>query len=78
MDGVFEEYPKPKNFKLTKNQLYPDKGVIFDYVFDKKNGGAWINWTDVEKDFHATDNTKVRIICKYIMYVVLQIISALS
>lgn len=40
------DYPRPKMFKLAKNQLFPDKGTVFDFVYDKKNNGTWIQWID--------------------------------
>lgn len=44
--GNVEEYPKPKAFKLTKQQLFPDRGTIYDWVYDKRNNGSWISWMD--------------------------------
>ncbi|CAL7933869.1 unnamed protein product [Xylocopa violacea] len=44
--GNDEEYPKPKAFKLTKQQLFPDKGTVYDWVYDKRNNGCWIPWMD--------------------------------
>lgn len=44
--GNDENYPKPKSFKLTKQQLFPDRNTIFDWVYDKKNNGTWIPWMD--------------------------------
>lgn len=46
------DHPRPKMFKLAKNQLFPDKGNIFDFVYDKKNNGSWIQWID------TTDKTQ--------------------
>lgn len=44
--GNDEDYPRPKAFKLTKQQLFPDRGTIFDWVYDKKNNGTWIAWME--------------------------------
>lgn len=44
--GNVEEYPKPKAFKLTKQQLFPDKGTVYDWIYDKRNNGSWIPWMD--------------------------------
>ncbi|XP_076766493.1 dynein heavy chain 3, axonemal [Xylocopa sonorina] len=44
--GNDEEYPKPKAFKLTKQQLFPDKGTVYDWIYDKRNNGCWIPWMD--------------------------------
>ncbi|XP_008202999.3 dynein heavy chain 3, axonemal [Nasonia vitripennis] len=46
LHGNDEEYPRPKAFKLTKQQLFPDRGTIFDWVYDKKNNGTWIAWME--------------------------------
>lgn len=48
--GENKKSPKVKSFKLSKNQLFPERSVCFDFFYDKKNNGTWINWTDtVEK-----------------------------
>ncbi|XP_054015460.1 dynein axonemal heavy chain 3-like [Hylaeus anthracinus] len=44
--GNDDEHPRPKAFKLSKQQLFPDKGTVYDYVYDKRNNGCWISWTD--------------------------------
>lgn len=44
--GNNDQYPKPLTFKLTKNYLFPDTGSIYDYVYDKKNNGSWILWSE--------------------------------
>ncbi|XP_011502202.1 PREDICTED: dynein heavy chain 3, axonemal [Ceratosolen solmsi marchali] len=44
--GNDANYPKPKIFKLTKQQLFPERGTIFDWMYDKKNNGTWISWMD--------------------------------
>lgn len=44
--GSNEQYQKPQTFKLTKNHLFPDTGSIYDYVYDKKNNGTWILWSE--------------------------------
>ncbi|XP_057653134.1 dynein axonemal heavy chain 3 [Diorhabda carinulata] len=50
LNGDNRKHPKPKSFKLTKSQVFPDRANVFDWVYDKKNNGTWINWTDtVEK-----------------------------
>ncbi|KAG5305945.1 DYH3 protein, partial [Pseudoatta argentina] len=45
--GTIEEYPKPKMFKLTKQQIFPDKGTVYDWIYDKRNNGCWISWMDI-------------------------------
>lgn len=44
--GNNDQYPKPQNFKLTKTQLFPDIGMVYDYLYDKKNNGSWILWSE--------------------------------
>jgi len=45
LSGSNKEYPKPKGFKLNKNQLFPEKGTIFDYICDKRTN-MWLFWID--------------------------------
>ncbi|XP_015509159.2 dynein axonemal heavy chain 3 isoform X1 [Neodiprion lecontei] len=59
LDGGIEENPKPKAFKLTKQQLFPDKGTVFDWVYDKKNNGTWISWADTTTQVQMAPNAKV-------------------
>lgn len=44
--GNDERHPKPKAFKLTKQQIFPDKGTVYDWIYDKRNNGTWIPWMD--------------------------------
>ncbi|KMQ95743.1 dynein heavy chain axonemal [Lasius niger] len=44
--GNIDEYPKPKVFKLTKQQIFPDRGTVYDWIYDKRNNGCWISWMD--------------------------------
>lgn len=58
--GDNKNLPKPKSFKLQKNQLFPDKGTIFDWIYDKKNNGTWISWSDlIDKLVQIPANAKV-------------------
>ncbi|XP_039753870.1 dynein heavy chain 3, axonemal [Pararge aegeria] len=59
LDGSNANYPKPKSFKLTKNQLFQDKDTVFDYVYDKRNNGSWIPWVELEKEVPLPANAKV-------------------
>lgn len=38
-----EDHPKPKSFKLAKQQLFPDDGLVYDYMFNCSNR-SWLNW----------------------------------
>lgn len=44
--GNIDQYQKPITFKLSKNKLFPDVGTVYDYVYDKKNNGSWILWSE--------------------------------
>lgn len=44
--GNNDHYSKPPSFKLTKNHLFPETGTVYDYVYDKKNNGSWILWSE--------------------------------
>lgn len=62
LDGSNAAHPKPKSFKLNKNQLFPDKDLVFDYVYDKRNNGTWIPWAELEKEVPIPANAKVIIV----------------
>lgn len=44
--GNNKDYPKPKGFKLNKQQLFPEKGTVFDYIIDKRTN-QWVFWLDI-------------------------------
>ncbi|XP_023310238.1 dynein heavy chain 3, axonemal [Anoplophora glabripennis] len=46
LNGDNKNYPKSKSFKLTKSQIFPERSIIFDWVYDKKNNGSWIAWVE--------------------------------
>jgi dynein heavy chain len=46
LNGQNADYPKPKVFKLAKNQLFPERDLVFEWTCDTKNKGSWIPWTD--------------------------------
>ncbi|XP_076256705.1 dynein heavy chain 3, axonemal [Rhynchophorus ferrugineus] len=57
--GENKNNPKPKSFKLAKNQIFPDRFDLFDYLYDKKNNGTWISWGDtVDKTQQIPANAK--------------------
>ncbi|CAG9767321.1 unnamed protein product [Ceutorhynchus assimilis] len=59
LEGQNKNHPKPKSFKLSKNQLFPDRSDIFDWLYDKKNNGSWISWGDtVDKIQQIPPNAK--------------------
>ncbi|XP_073998137.1 dynein axonemal heavy chain 3-like isoform X3 [Rhodnius prolixus] len=57
--GSFEEYPKPSSFKVSKHQLFPDKGTVWDWFFDKKGNGSWMPWLETVDKVPIPHNAKV-------------------
>lgn len=43
--GTNQEYPSPKSVKFTKSNLFPDRGSVYDYFFQKS--GTWASWEDL-------------------------------
>ncbi|XP_055941760.1 dynein axonemal heavy chain 3-like [Argiope bruennichi] len=43
LNGDNEQHPKVKTFKLTKAQLFPEDGLVYDFVFNVKSN-SWIGW----------------------------------
>ncbi|XP_039273758.2 dynein axonemal heavy chain 3-like isoform X3 [Styela clava] len=51
ISGTDTNHPKPKTSKLTKSHVFPERGSIYDYYFQKKSSGSWANWLDyVDKE----------------------------
>lgn len=46
LSGIDDDIEKPKGFKLSKQQMIPDRGTIYEWVYDKKNNGTWISWSE--------------------------------
>lgn len=46
VSGTDQDYPRPKIIKLAKSNLFPDRGTIYDFFF-QKIGGIWSNWEDL-------------------------------
>uniref|UniRef100_A0A8C0TTX9 Dynein axonemal heavy chain 3 n=1 Tax=Canis lupus familiaris TaxID=9615 RepID=A0A8C0TTX9_CANLF len=44
--GMDDKNPRPKSVKLTKNNIFPDRGSIYDFYFLKQGGGHWYTWTE--------------------------------
>uniref|UniRef100_A0A8C3PA09 Dynein axonemal heavy chain 3 n=1 Tax=Chrysemys picta bellii TaxID=8478 RepID=A0A8C3PA09_CHRPI len=44
--GMDDENPRPKSLKLTKNNIFPEKGSVYDFYFHKQASGQWNIWTD--------------------------------
>lgn len=57
--GQNPDNPKPACFKLTKNQLFPEKALVWDYFYDKSNQGGWIGWVETMERTTLAPNAKV-------------------
>uniref|UniRef100_A0A8C9Z1S3 Dynein axonemal heavy chain 3 n=1 Tax=Sander lucioperca TaxID=283035 RepID=A0A8C9Z1S3_SANLU len=44
--GMDDEHPRPKSIKLKKNNIFPERGTVYDYYFHKDGQGQWNIWTD--------------------------------
>ncbi|XP_025062794.1 dynein heavy chain 3, axonemal [Alligator sinensis] len=44
--GMDDENPRPKSVKLTKNNIFPERGSVYDFYFHKQASGQWNMWTD--------------------------------
>ncbi|KAJ7400487.1 hypothetical protein BTVI_105082 [Pitangus sulphuratus] len=44
--GMNEENPRPKSVKLTKNNIFPEKGSVYDFYFHKHGSGQWSMWME--------------------------------
>ncbi|XP_061847983.1 dynein axonemal heavy chain 3 [Colius striatus] len=44
--GGNEEHPRPKSVKLTKHNIFPEKGSVYDFYFHKHGSGQWNLWTE--------------------------------
>uniref|UniRef100_A0A8C4E4W3 AAA+ ATPase domain-containing protein n=1 Tax=Dicentrarchus labrax TaxID=13489 RepID=A0A8C4E4W3_DICLA len=44
--GMDDEHPRPKSIKLKKNNIFPERGSVYDYYFHKDGQGQWNVWTD--------------------------------
>ncbi|XP_072275027.1 dynein axonemal heavy chain 3 [Pyxicephalus adspersus] len=44
--GMDDQHPRPKSVKLTKNNLFPERGTVYDFYFHKHASGQWNLWTD--------------------------------
>lgn len=52
---------KPKSIKLTKNNIFPERGTCYDFFFEKKAAGHWRDWTEMinKEDLVIPENAKV-------------------
>ncbi|XP_059139620.1 dynein axonemal heavy chain 3-like isoform X2 [Physella acuta] len=52
ISGVDDNHPKPKSIKITKSNTFPERNTVFDFAFQKKSGGGWIDWMDTIDKSH--------------------------
>ncbi|XP_077172642.1 dynein axonemal heavy chain 3 [Paroedura picta] len=44
--GADDANPRPKSVKLTKNNIFPERGSVYDFYFHKQASGQWNVWTE--------------------------------
>ncbi|XP_046404632.1 dynein axonemal heavy chain 3 [Ischnura elegans] len=61
LNGDNESYPRPNSFKLSRAQLFPVRGTVFDFIYDKRNNGSWIVWLEINEKSNSQwpQNAKV-------------------
>ncbi|XP_044007935.1 dynein axonemal heavy chain 3 [Aphidius gifuensis] len=59
LSGIDDDIEKPKGFKLSKQQMIPDRGTIYEWIYDKKNNGTWISWSETAPTITIPTNAKV-------------------
>ncbi|XP_040928837.1 dynein axonemal heavy chain 3 isoform X2 [Betta splendens] len=47
--GMDDESPRPKSIRLKQNNIFPERGTVYDYYFQKEGQGQWNVWTDLIK-----------------------------
>ena len=59
--GINPQYQKPKTVKLTKSNIFPERGTIYDYYFEKSGAGKWVDWISIlsRSELDIPDNAKV-------------------
>ncbi|GAB1598116.1 dynein heavy chain 3, axonemal-like [Argonauta hians] len=50
---------RPKDMKFTRDLLIPKKGSIYDYIYLKKQYGAWRTWESLMEPTIITEKTKL-------------------
>ena len=45
--GTDADHPKPKSIKITKSNSIPERGSIYDFLFEKKASGVWSEWMEL-------------------------------
>ncbi|XP_065826535.1 dynein axonemal heavy chain 3-like isoform X2 [Oscarella lobularis] len=60
ISGTNKEYPKPKSSKLTKSNVFPERGTVYDFFFQKSSNGGWAEWTSLISAAKATIPAKAK------------------
>lgn len=47
LNGGNPQFPKPERFRLTKHQIFPEKSLVWDYIYDKRGQGSWVTWSEM-------------------------------
>ncbi|XP_048576009.1 dynein axonemal heavy chain 3 isoform X2 [Nematostella vectensis] len=47
ISGTDKDHPKPKEIKMSKQNVFPDRGTVYDYYFVKQASGSWGNWIEL-------------------------------
>jgi len=65
--GNNPDFTRPKSIKFAKNNLFPERGIVFDYFFQKV-GGIWAPWEDlIGKSVTIPADAKVILISMFIL-----------
>ena len=46
VSGTDQQFPRPKSIKLAKSNLFPERGTVYDFFF-QKTGALWAGWEDL-------------------------------
>ncbi|KAM4829514.1 dynein axonemal heavy chain 3 [Thomomys bottae] len=59
--GIDDKNPRPKSVKLTKTNIFPERGSIYEFYFVKQGGGRWEAWTEyiTKEEENIPANAKV-------------------
>ncbi len=61
ISGNNQDFPRPKSIKFAKNNLFPERGIVFDYFFQKV-GGTWAPWEDlIDRSVTIPADAKVKL-----------------
>ncbi|XP_031567893.1 dynein heavy chain 3, axonemal-like [Actinia tenebrosa] len=47
ISGTDKDNQKPKDIKMSKQNVFPDRGTVYDYYFVKQANGSWNNWIEL-------------------------------